>query len=887
MKISSKNYVVILFLLFFNNITSQDFIIKGKIIDSIDSTSIGLASVLIRKYNSNKILSYTTTNQNGMFFISIKINPDIYTLEVNHLNYNQLVKEIVVSSDETRTIEVNESLIPKLNILDEVIIKKGAPIIVKKDTIIYDIGHWIKQNDQTLEEVLSKIEGFKIDMNGEIQVNGKIIRKILIDGKETSNLGAALLTKSIDPKDVKKIEVRFDEKNNKIKESLLESENYAVLDIKLNDDLNKSFFGKIRLTTGHRSKIAIGGYSNIFSLNEKSVFHFFGESDNFGNQTISLKNIKNIGKEAFQEIFELPADFQSLTEKEGYHAEIYGFNDFTLAKRNIIGFSSKFELSKKWSLFFGTFNIFNKTKQANETVQIFENYNNIFQDDKSFNEFNSKNKLEFKYDDNYRKARFDINFVYNNNNQDRYNHFIYNDLEYSFDRDDESLSYYNNLFFEEKFSTKLGMELKASYSHLNSDKISFLKHNDKTYDLFSDNELVYQMKQFEFSESSLFNTQAKIQYRSKLGSFEIGNLFENRMLYYKSLGVNPVTDNYIPYFSQEKTKYLTKRIKPFINHYITFNAFSFTNKLGYSIVKYPNENNKISNDQQINYYSRINYSLNNFDMNISYDNRYSSFPLVKKTIANTLIDFQTIEVRANKIVPVKETVVNFSLFKSFKSILLETDMALLSGNNFMQNRYLQSNSSIITIQRDQLKGSYQALSIILKKRFKKFPITFTLEPEALFNQNDNIIDDILYKTEIKRWLLGLKVEADIKPQNLHLYFYPKYTRIDFSNTLYDVNNNQEMLSLLFNCELGIFNNKYFINLSSKYVNFLNFLKSDYLNINAKFSGRVKKFNWFIDISNLTNDQSFIVESIYPTYFVSQRNQVFGRYIKLGLEYKFR
>ncbi len=887
-----KYFLKIIFTIFpLLNICAQELTITGQLTDNETNTGVEMVSIILTKYQSNTIVAYTSSTTGGNYKIDTEITEGIYTLKTRHLGYHSLEKEIVITENNNQKITINLSLEPKTNTLDEVIVKREAPIIIKKDTIIYNIKHWTGDNDQSLEKVLAKIEGFKILPNGEVQVNGKLIKKVLIDGKEVSGAGAALLTKSLDPKDIKNIEVRFDEKNEKIKESLLDTEDYAVLDIKLKSGLNKSFFGKLRLTNGYQNNYELGGYANLFSLNKKANFHLFAEHDAFGSQTISLKSIRNIGKEAFQKIFELPADFQSLTEKEDYHSEIFGFDDYILSDKNVVGLTSNVELSEKWSLFFGSFNSLNRTNQAKFFEQQFATSTQLFQEEKSFRNPSSKNKLELKFDTKKTKARFDTNFIFDSQDQETLNNVNNTALTFDFDNRKKSLSFYNNLFFEHRLSKKLGLELKASHSHIELENNVDFKHNNPLYEILVDenNIVVNNLLQKINSESNQINAQAKFQYTTKLGVFEVGNLLENRVLSYESLGKNRTTNTLITNFTQNQERYSFNRIKPFVNHIIDFGDISVTNKIGYSFVNYPDKNNKTVKDKLVDYYVSLNYSPSNFfNIYTSYNTRFPSFPLVKRTKASTILDFQTIEIEAGSLLPQKESVINFSISNNFNEIKLNADIAFLAGKTQSQNRYLFTDSPFITIQRDQLESNYQAVSIILTKNFKKLPITLILEPEAVFNENENTTNNsILYFSKTKRWLLGLKVNSNFKTKPFNFYFYPKYTKFNFENTLSNSKNNQEMISYLFNSEIKLVEDKLFLDIGFRHVNFYGNVTSKYTNFNAKLSGKVKKINWFVIASNLTNDREFIQQQIYPTFFVSQVHQVFGRYIKIGVEYKFK
>jgi hypothetical protein len=265
-----KLQIFYIFLLIVSNCFSQTTI-KG-LVKSIDNKEIENAFVIIYNNTNDNLIEYVSSDENGHFVFTKKFDTNIYRIETSRIGFKKNIQKIAIGTDADKIVDLEIILeISESSILKEVVVTRQKPIIVKKDTIIYDISHFTKKHDESLEEVLAKIEGFKISPNGDIEVNGKTIRKILIDGKEVSDFGNGLLTKSLSPEKVKSVEVRFDEKNNKIKESLLDGEKFVILDIKLKEDVKKSLFGKQQIILGYQKKSKIGGLSNLFSLNKKLI----------------------------------------------------------------------------------------------------------------------------------------------------------------------------------------------------------------------------------------------------------------------------------------------------------------------------------------------------------------------------------------------------------------------------------------------------------------------------------------------------------------------------------------------------------------------------------------------------------------------------------------
>jgi len=277
------------------------------------------------------------------------------------LSYKEYEQTILLAEAGKDTIRIKAVLTPRSVVLDEIEIKAPSPIIVKKDTIIYDITHWQRAGDETLEDVLRKMPGFKVRADGELEFEDRQIDKVLINGKEFNSTGAAVLTRSLDPSRIENVEIRKKEQSKKLKNSLLDSKEIVVLDIKLKDELDNSLFGRLRATAGLQSqRLLPGAYANFFSIRSKSATHLFAERDLLGNQEISIYQIRNIGDEAMGKLFQLPADFSELMQREGYNAELYGFKDYSRNERNIVGLTSKYSFSPQTDFYIGSYNTFSR-----------------------------------------------------------------------------------------------------------------------------------------------------------------------------------------------------------------------------------------------------------------------------------------------------------------------------------------------------------------------------------------------------------------------------------------------------------------------------------------------------------------------------------------------
>ena len=886
---------LLLVVIFFTCLSYGQTTITGQITDASDSTAVSFASVVIYQYQSNKILNYTQTDIEGFYHLEINSKPQVITLKTSHLSYHPYRQDIVIGSDQSEQIILNFGLSPKAEKLQEVIIK--GPIIVKEDTIIYDVEHWTEARDQTLEEVLAKIPGFKIKAGGEIEVNGKKIDKVLIDGEEVTNSGARLLTRSIAPEDVESVEVRLDEKNDKLKESLLDAERYVVLDIKLKEELNKSLFGKIRGTLGYQRKLEAGGYLNAFSLKKKLKTHLFAEHDRFGEQTISLDQIKNIGVEALQKLFNTPADFRTLTQRQAFQDEIYGFKNYTIAHKDIVGLTSRYTISPFVDLYFGTYNAYAKNEKSRQYTQAFNEGNRTYQfaESEQVTDYSSKNKLEIRLDKGKVKARLDVNAViFNNDNQNPVNESSQS-IQYRYQDKHKSQSYYQNLFIEYAPTKKFGLRSVASYSSIHSDHVKNLTHNNQLYRsvLFDEhNNPVIHLRQNTLSRTNNFISEIMGQYQSPVGQVNFGVRFENRMLKGEKKGYNlneikNITS--VSRFTGTENIFDFRKWGPFVEYRTSVGSFTFQNAAAFVYATYPNADNNQKNLQFFEFKTEIEFSTGFNSISASLSRRMSSFPMQKLIQGHDLTSFQMIVIPNQKMLkPTPEyTLEVFETYK-FDDIDLLFDAAAAYGRVQNADRFLFDMTPIITTTYDQLSSEYLLLTFPLTKTFKKIPLDIILEPEWIGSQNQNIDPaGDFYLTKTSSTLLGIKFNTLFRDKPYDFHLYPKYSGFLFENELYRSAQRLEMFSVNFSLKLDFFDKKLLLTPTLRAVTFLGNVNSDFTNISLKIESPSAKFRWFIVADNLLNNTSFTTQTIFPTYFNSESNSVFERYVRFGIEFKFK
>ena len=876
-----KYFIFFCCLMSFGNTLSQS-LFSGYVLDSNDNP-VSNANILIVDYYTNKIVATNETNEEGFFKIRSKLMIGVYTIEISRLGFSKYKQTLIIEKDSKPEIDLKFTMEGSdLFKLDEVVVKNKPPVIVKKDTIIYDVKQHTEAYDQNLEQVLSRLEGFEIQSNGDIKVNGKRINKVLIDGKEVSDLGNSILTKSLSPEDVENIEVRFDEKNKKLKESLLSDEKFAVLDIQLQSDLNKDFFGKQKVSGGYQNKTKAGAYGNFFSLNDAFNLQFFGESTNFGNNFIDIKQIKNIGEEAIQDMFSLPKDFNEVKQRQGLQDELYGFNNFIQNDNSILGFSMNVVVSDKTDLYVGSFSKYNFIINESETNQFFQNeLQNRLQIKNKNRDLQTKNKIQLKHTSENLKIKSDVNYVWFDNSIQNQ---ALSDFDRNFNRTNKTNSFYINNSIEYKFSNKLGAIAKTSFKTEDYRIQTLFETDDEDIASFigrSIDDEIFSLNQINDNTEKQFVQTLKFNLKTSWGNHIFGYRFRNNSL--ENIKTSDIQDQLDFEFNNTKQTLRYKLHNGIYSYQNSFDKLSINTELTLSEIEFPFGFNK-KKDYFFQYNVSLNYdSSDTSHLDFMLSETLGNFPLDKLMGGSLFLDFQTVFQPSQFLEPFFNTTYTLSYFKNFRKRNLEISFAVLRGSSENLNNQIFTNKLILQ-QANQLESSYNAFSSKFKKKLIK--TEFILEPEVLNNNFQFTFNNELQESKSRRYLLGLKINTPLF-KFVDINILSKFSHFEFKNTSTDFKNNFTFFTNRVTLKSKLFDEKLLFAILYKNVYFTE-TENQFNHLDLAVRKKIDT-NWsfFLSLSNLFNADVFETRDFNQSIFTSSENNIFERYFNIGVEYKFK
>lgn len=239
--------------------------LKGKIIDSTSKQPLGLATVTIFKAADTAIITYRLSDPEGNFKVP-GIPYDVNCrVVISFSGYGVYRKEFTISSTES-TKDLGEIyMLPDAKSLDEVlVIAERPPVVVKKDTIEFNASAFKTLPNALVEDLLKKLPGVQVDKDGNINVNGKAVNRILVDGKTFFGDDPKMATRNLPANVIDKVQVT-DDKEELMRNGDDNINNVGkVINITLKKGVKKGWFGKLYAGGGTDELYEAGGIANIY-----------------------------------------------------------------------------------------------------------------------------------------------------------------------------------------------------------------------------------------------------------------------------------------------------------------------------------------------------------------------------------------------------------------------------------------------------------------------------------------------------------------------------------------------------------------------------------------------------------------------------------------------
>lgn len=250
------------FLLFLSFPVVAQVEVKGSVIEDSNKQPIEQATVRLLSVKDSAFISGVVSGKNGSFSLK-NVKNGSYLLSVTFIGFEPVYRLLQITG---RTNPVN---VGKLSMTDgtimlgeAVVTAKAVEVTVRNDTVEYNADSYKVTEGSMLEDLLKKMPGVEIDSEGKVTVNGKEIKKVMVDGKEFFADDPKVASKNLPAKMVDKVQVLDKKSDMAMMTGFDDGEEETVINLTVKPGMKHGWFGNA--FAGYGSK---GRYEGNFMVN--------------------------------------------------------------------------------------------------------------------------------------------------------------------------------------------------------------------------------------------------------------------------------------------------------------------------------------------------------------------------------------------------------------------------------------------------------------------------------------------------------------------------------------------------------------------------------------------------------------------------------------------
>jgi hypothetical protein len=288
------------------SVTAQSkYNVTGYILDEETGEGILAASVRILSLPDSTMKGGAATDANGSFTVK-DIEKGKYVAKITFVGYKERLMPFDTSSKKGKSVDIGYILLtPDSKLLKQAeVTANAAQVQVSGDSLVYNASAFRTAEGSVLEELVKKLPGAKVDSEGNITINGKTVKKILVNGKEFFLNDTKVAMQNI-PTDMIETLKSYDRKSDFSRVTGIDDgEEETVLDLGVKKGMNNGWFGNFDAGYGTEKRYSERLMLNRFTEQDRYTLlgganntgeRGFGGGRGWGGNNNGLRSMKNAG----------------------------------------------------------------------------------------------------------------------------------------------------------------------------------------------------------------------------------------------------------------------------------------------------------------------------------------------------------------------------------------------------------------------------------------------------------------------------------------------------------------------------------------------------------------------------------------------------------------
>ena len=259
--------------------SAQKATISGTVVDH-DGEPMPGATVVIMNPDSTQVTGQSTAND-GSFKIQTKVGD--YILRASFIGYKTVFRNISLTK-QNRSLLLGEIVLQDnaKMMKDALVTAAAAQVEMKADTFIYNADAFRIPAGSNFEALLKKFPGAEITEEGTIKINGKEVKKILVNKKEFFGDDTKTTLKNLQANMVSQVKAYDRQSDYTRVTGIDDGEEETVLDLTIKKGMGEGW--RLNLDAGYGTENRYRESLNLTRFMETWRVAVFGNANNTGDR---------------------------------------------------------------------------------------------------------------------------------------------------------------------------------------------------------------------------------------------------------------------------------------------------------------------------------------------------------------------------------------------------------------------------------------------------------------------------------------------------------------------------------------------------------------------------------------------------------------------------
>ena len=254
--------------------------ISGVVIDTAGTPLSGVNVRLTTILDTAQVV----TNGEGVYRFTNIIGPD-FRLTFSMIGY-KIMDKSYPGELSGHSIQLLPTILPpQQTLLKEIVINRVQPIVLKEDTVQYNMDAFDVRKNSLLEEALKLLPNVQVRRDGTVIAHGKQISRVEVDSKNFFGGEVLTATRNLPAEFIQSIQVIDDYGDMANTTGIKDSEPEKILNIVLKEDKKRILFGQVTGGVGTSDRY-IGSFG-VNNFNDGQEFSILGSLNNTNTSLFS------------------------------------------------------------------------------------------------------------------------------------------------------------------------------------------------------------------------------------------------------------------------------------------------------------------------------------------------------------------------------------------------------------------------------------------------------------------------------------------------------------------------------------------------------------------------------------------------------------------------